>query len=620
MDIKELKTSFDEISKQVKKETKGQPVLATLFNTLLSLFKILFELFAEQSKKFEEQNRLIEKLTGQYANKAFDSRKANDETINGRRSEKKKGVNSADKNHDKDIPKEEKAKPQKAFKTEQQVKVIGYNGEELTKEEAEQKIGTVFEGIDGKRYRYTRTLASSVKTEIDITLLEIQYYKLEYEPVDEQGNAVAVSQRQTAVCAKTDYLKKTQVSVSLMSFVLYLWIGLKDPVYRIANALYEYGVTLSKQQIYKDINITACLLMPIFKHMESYIRLEKQIGIDETYHSTRERRLLTKSPPDDRTKSKKHKSQKSKAKTLRTYFYAVIGGKYVCLYYHDPYRDSDIPKEILKKNGLAEDAFVTSDGFYKVLFNLENAEGDEAKELFQHGICWIHVKRYYCILLNYGMDEDGNPCREFEKMKWEQDLKDAQSFVDKISNAFHICNDITARCKQNPSLDIVVLKNRELRPLIEEICADARRIYADITTKKDEEPKRQCSKKLKAAIGYIVNNEAALKTFLDSPYGLMHNNAVESRFRELDILRNSMLASDTFRGADNLALFYSLYKTAQMHGVEFERYMRIAISVMTEHMSEIEFEKDNRGTIIGYKSDSISKEVLESVMPWNLHI
>lgn len=146
MDIKELKTSFDEMLKQVKKETKGQPVLATLFNTLLSLFKILFELFAEQSKRFEEQNWLIEKLTGQYANKAFDSRKANDENINGRRSEKKKGVNSADKNHDKDIPKEEKANPQKAFKTEQQVKVIGYNGEELTKEDATDEVGLL--GID----------------------------------------------------------------------------------------------------------------------------------------------------------------------------------------------------------------------------------------------------------------------------------------------------------------------------------------------------------------------------------------------------------------------------------------------------------------------------------------
>ena len=109
-------------------------------------------------------------------------------------------------------------------------------------------------------------------------------------------------------------------------------------------------------------------------------------------------------------------------------------------------------------------------------------------------------KRYYCILLNYGMDEDGNPCKEFEKMKWEQDLKNAQSFVDKISNAFHICNDITARCKHNPSLALSVLKHRELRPLIEEICADARRIYADITTKKDEEPKRQCSKKLRVSL------------------------------------------------------------------------------------------------------------------------
>ncbi len=56
-----------------------------------------------------------------------------------------------------------------------------------------------------------------------------------------------------------------------------------------------------------------------------------------------------------------------------------------------------------------------------------------------------------------------------------------------------------------------------------------------------------------------------------------------------------------------------------MHGIEFETYMRKAISVMTEHMNEIEFEKDNRGTITSYKSHSISNEVLESVMPWNSH-
>lgn len=117
---------------------------------------------------------------------------------------------------------------------------------------------------------------------------------------------------------------------------------------------------------------------------------------------------------------------------------------------------------------------------------------------------------------------------------------------------------------------------------------------------------------------YIVNNEEKLKTFLESPYGLMHSTKVEEKFRELDILRNSMLASDTFEGAEHLALFYSLYKTAQLNHIEFESYLRKVISVMTEHMSQIEFERDSRGTITGYKSHSIPSEILDKVMPWNM--
>lgn len=98
----------------------------------------------------------------------------------------------------------------------------------------------------------------------------------------------------------------------------------------------------------------------------------------------------------------------------------------------------------------------------------------------------------------------------------------------------------------------------------------------------------------------------------------MSSTKVEEKFRELDILRNGMLASDTCKGAENLALFYSLYKTAQMHGIEFETYLQKAITVMTEHLDEIEFEKDHRGTITGYKSHSISDEILDKLMPWNM--
>ena len=98
---------------------------------------------------------------------------------------------------------------------------------------------------------------------------------------------------------------------------------------------------------------------------------------------------------------------------------------------------------------------------------------------------------------------------------------------------------------------------------------------------------------------YLVNNKEGLTAFLDSPYGVMHNNNVEEKFREIDILRNSMMASDTCKGAENLTVLYSLYKTCIVNSTDFKSYMKKIIENMTFHMNEIEFEKDKRGTITG---------------------
>ena len=184
---------------------------------------------------------------------------------------------------------------------------------------------------------------------------------------------------------------------------------------------------------------------------------------------------------------------------------------------------------------------------------------------------------------------------------------------------------------------VVALKNEELRPIIEDIFDDTRAIN-DAIKNKDGSKRRSCSKKFRDAITYAVNKEFKLKSFLDSPYGLMSSTKVEEKFRELDILRNGMMASDPCKDAENLALFYSLYKTAQMHGIEFETYMQRCITAMSEHLNDIEFEtymqrcitamsehlndiefeKDSKGTITGYKSHSIPEEMLENLMPWNI--
>ena len=90
MDLPELQKQFDEISEQVKEVTKSQPVIAVLINALFGLFKILFNLL-------NEQNKTIQALQEKLGNKVVDSKRANNENINGRGSEKKKGVDSSDR-------------------------------------------------------------------------------------------------------------------------------------------------------------------------------------------------------------------------------------------------------------------------------------------------------------------------------------------------------------------------------------------------------------------------------------------------------------------------------------------------------------------------------------------
>lgn len=608
VDLKELQKQFDKISKQVEKETESQPALALLMNTLLGFFKIIFGLLEEQIKL----NQILQEKLG---NKTVDSKRTNNENINGRGCEKKKGVDSSDKNRIKATTKEQAAT--KDVKVVEQEKVIGYDGKEYDKEEADKLIGTTFIGADGRRYKYTRKLNSSRKTDFNVTLTKTQYFKLEYVPVDDDLNPLPDAVPQTAVSAKTDFLKKTEVSVNLMAHIVYLWIRLKSPLNRVATSLAEYGIRLSRQQLYKNVGITADMLMPIFKRMEYYIQEEVRLLLDETYYACREKLRLCISPPEDDKEKSKAKGQRSLSKSMRSYFYGIVGDR-ICLYYHDLDRNSDIPKDILISNNVREDAFVETDGFYRKSFNISTNEDDNTQtELFKHSVCYVHLKRYFCVLINYATKTDGTPIAEFVECKWEQDIEDSKRISDKISKAFLVCNKITKRC-DDKSLDIVALKHEELRPLIDAIFTDIRTIYDDINCKKGEKARRSCSKKFRDAIKYAINNETKLKTFLDSPYGLMSSTKVEEKFRELDILRNGMLASDTCKGAENLALFYSLYKTAQMHGIEFETYLQKAITVMTEHLDEIEFEKDHRGTIIGYKSHSISDEILDKLMPWNM--
>jgi uncharacterized coiled-coil protein SlyX len=628
-----LQDRFKDISQKLEKATADDPVISILVSALFALFENQNNQLQSQSnqlqsqnitianlsKTIEDQKILIEKLnyaiaklTAKLGDKSITVRKTSDENINGKGSEKKKGINSSS-GEKKAVSPRKAVKVNSDISTSERYVCIDINGEEISVEDARKKIGTTFVWKDGKRYKYVRINDSSVKADIDVSIVKTHYSKLQIVAVDDNGNELADVKVPVTVCPETDFLKKSLMSIGLMCLVLEQWFCLKAPLNRISQYLLRYGIEYSRQQLYSYTNTTAALLMPVFKHMESYLREAKLIGVDETYWSCRERQKL-KDAKDD---APDRKSQRSKSKTLRSYVFGIVSDK-LCLYYHSLQRNADIPKMILLDNQVSSDCFIESDAFYRKMFSIKVEENGHQTRVFWHGLCWVHARRNFCELINYSTHKDGRLVVEIITNHWEQDVEDSRFLRDAITECFKVYNEQVQKCMKNPKLDICELKHKHVKPLIDDIFAKAYGIYETIKKNKENPPKRECSNRLYKAVVYLINNESRLRTFLDNPYGVMTNNATEEKFRELDLLRNGMMASDTCKGAENLTEFYSLYKTCMLHNVDFRSYMMKCITTMTLHMDKIEFEKDKRGTVTGYKAHHITSDVLDKLMPWNM--
>ena len=108
MDIKEIKKQFKELSDKMQDGLKDNPNMSVLLNSLILLFGILISLVSDmskqakeqtkkldqQAKQLEKQAKQIEKLTEAIANKTLTNKRVSSENINGRKSEKNKGVDS----------------------------------------------------------------------------------------------------------------------------------------------------------------------------------------------------------------------------------------------------------------------------------------------------------------------------------------------------------------------------------------------------------------------------------------------------------------------------------------------------------------------------------------------
>ena len=184
MDSKTLNSRFKEVSEQIQKAVADDPALSAMIGVLLVMFENQVSLNKSQSseikqltKRIEALTLTIEKLSTKLGNKAITVRKTTNENINGKGSERKKGIDSSSK--------EKKQKEKKEVPVNDDVSVtdkevcIDIDGKELSLEDARKKVGTVFTGKDGRRYKYVRINDSSGKIDIDISVRHTRYSKLQ---------------------------------------------------------------------------------------------------------------------------------------------------------------------------------------------------------------------------------------------------------------------------------------------------------------------------------------------------------------------------------------------------------------------------------------------------------
>lgn len=149
------------------------------------------------NKKIEENQitierlmALIETLNIKLGNRTLTTKKLSDENINGKKSEKKKGIDSSSKE------KKTKASMKSTLtsddiKVEERQKCVDVDGTALTLEETKKKLGTIFTGKDGKRYKYVRINDSSDNLDLEMGLIKNHYLKLLVVAVDENGNVLS---------------------------------------------------------------------------------------------------------------------------------------------------------------------------------------------------------------------------------------------------------------------------------------------------------------------------------------------------------------------------------------------------------------------------------------------
>jgi len=320
------------------------------------------------------------------------------------------------------------------------------------------------------------------------------------------------------------------------------------PAYRQSQICSRSGVDISRSTISSWLGRGAKLLEPISDKIKEYIFSAKQLHGDDTP-------VKVLDPGAGKTK------------TGRIWTYVKDGrpcndlSPVAACYFYSPDRKGIRPEGHLKNftGTLHADAYA---GYNKLYVNDDNPDAT-----IEEAACWAHTRRkFYDITI---ANDKANI---------------AFAVLEKIAEIYHIESTIRGL---DPDKRLNARREKSTN-LVKELFTGFKKAYKQL-------PKKSSTAQ---AIAYALNNEKALKRFLDNGEVEIDNNAAERALRSVAIGRKNWLFAGSDNGGNTAAIIYTLIETAKLNNINPLQYLRKVFSVIQD-----------------YKINQ-----LDDLLPWNIKL
>ena len=308
------------------------------------------------------------------------------------------------------------------------------------------------------------------------------------------------------------------------------------PIYRQSDILARNGIDLAESTMAGWVHQCSQLLEPIIEELVKHIFAAQKLHADDTP-------IKVLAPGTGKTK------------VGRIWTYVLNGRAYgddtfpaVC-YYYSPDRSGSRPEGHLANFSgvLQADAYAGYNGVY-------HSEAKPENTIYE-ACCWAHVRRkFYDITVS------------------SDNALIAHEVIEQISKIYAVESEV----RGSSSEVRLTARQEKSKALVEDLFVSFKKV-------KNKLPQKGSTVK---AINYALNNEIALKRFLDDGTIEIDNNIAERALRSVAVGRKNWLFAGSDYGGESAAKIYTIIETCKLNDIDPWAYIRKVLSVIQDYNSQ----------------------------------